>query len=809
MGNYNHYRASVGKGGLELLQGTCTPSAFHNSGEGHVHPPCHPNTRVSILRTIMEGIEGKRVFEDGIAHSTSTPDRFIFLTGPAGAGKSAIASTIAGRCDEEGRLLASFFFRVADPSRNHIRHFFPTIAYQICIAIPQARNYIAAVIERDPLILKKSLSIQLDSLLINPLLHLMNTGMLDASGRYCIVIDGLDECVDKKARCELLEILMSAVTRTNLPFVFFISSRPEYDITSIINSPNPSNISSRLYLDEKYLPNADIRQYLHDNFDTIKAKHPSSWSIPVNWPSDASLDALVRKASGQFIYAATVVKYVSSNQHNPMERLDLVLVPHHSHKDTLFAELDALYMHILSEIEDIDTLLRILSFYLLKTGLVPMDCRLPIWILGYTDIMSQTQTLNVLAMLRSNLCSLVIVEEVGHDDGWVNFVFQVHHASFIDFLCDRRRSEKYYMDLCRWRGEHISAAFRYLSTCKSGIIYNSWTLYYAFRFIKETLHGTCIKTVFHHFPHFSNEDLYGMIFESRSERGLMQEIIRDLYIILRKLEGFPSSPESSALHDKLSQVLDEYLRDTLQLFHLNPELQCFLTILPYATRCSINYRRCIEHLEILYSLLPGDVKDPRIDALYSLLRFNRSSFGRDPEDFVPFIADFLKDPNRAGPSALSGTDYAQMALRCLDFLCNTTFFEQQHLSSRDLARTKRNTPFLSRHRRESLYRLYKITRVHRKRWLLWEMSYSRCEFYHYVKGGRLNLLKTEFKAFRKFQLVGLALRYLPYLLKHSSKHEVLEASARQMFFPPYAFRHPRKLALARKAIANYIVRCLL
>ncbi|KAF9559313.1 hypothetical protein CPC08DRAFT_527371 [Agrocybe pediades] len=456
MGNYNDYRGATVKGGFERLQDACAPSAFHNSGEGHVHPPCHPNTRVAILRTIMERITGQRMYEDGVTRSTPTPDRFIILTGPAGAGKSAIASTIAGRCYEEGRLLASFFFRLADPSRNHSRHFFPTIAYQICLAIPQARNYIAAVIEKDPFILTKSLSRQLDSLLIKPLI---NSGMLNVTGRYCIIIDGLDECVDKekKARSELLETLVSGITRTNLPLVFFIASRPEYDITSVINSQNLASISNRLYLDSDW---NDIRLYLHDNFNTIKEKHPSRRLIPLNWPSDALFDALVRKAFGQFIYAATVVKYVASNQYNPMERLELVLAPHYNHKDTPFTELDALYMHILSEIEDIETLLRILSFYRLNRS--QMDCRLPIWVLGYTNIMSQRQAVNVLAMLRSNLPSLVTVkEESFFDSEQVAFSFYVNHASFIDFLCDSRRSGRYYMDLFLWRKEHISAIFRY------------------------------------------------------------------------------------------------------------------------------------------------------------------------------------------------------------------------------------------------------------------------------------------------------------------------------------------------------------
>ncbi|KAF4615819.1 hypothetical protein D9613_012443 [Agrocybe pediades] len=415
----------------------------------------------------MEGITtGDRVYADGYKHIKETPDRFIFLTGPAGAGKSAIASTIAGRCYEEGRLLASFFFRSSDPSRNHSRQLFPTIAYQICHAIPQTRNYITTVIDRDPLILKKSLSIQLDSLLINPLLHLMNSGMLDSTSRYCVIIDGLDECVEKeKKRSELLEILVSGITRANLPLVFFIASRPEYDIISVINSRNLDNISHRLYLNnESYLPDVDIRLYLHDNFNTIKSNHPSRSLIPSDWPSDSLVDALVDKALGQFIYAATVVKYVSSIQHNPMERLELVLAPRDNHTDSPFAELDALYMHILSAIDDVEILLRFLSFYVDNSGWRYMShCQpLPIWVLGLTKNMIERNMVSIVAMLRTNLASLVTVKEHRHPIGEATFSFDVHHASFTDFLCDRRRSERFYMDLRWWREEHISSAFQYL-----------------------------------------------------------------------------------------------------------------------------------------------------------------------------------------------------------------------------------------------------------------------------------------------------------------------------------------------------------
>ena len=44
-----------------------------------------------------------------------------------------------------------------------------------------------------------------------------------------------------------------------------------------------------------------------------------------SWPSVDILEELVKKSSGQFIYASTVVKYVTSIRHQPVDRLNIVL----------------------------------------------------------------------------------------------------------------------------------------------------------------------------------------------------------------------------------------------------------------------------------------------------------------------------------------------------------------------------------------------------------------------------------------------------------------------------------------------------
>ena len=133
------------------------------------------------------------------------------------------------------------------------------------------------------------------------------------------------------------------------------------------------NITTCIALDESYLPD-DIRLFLTDKFQEIKSTHRLRTYIPPEWPLPDVLDHLVYKSSGQFIYASTVIHYVTSIRHKPTDRLDIVLAIHPPQKDLPFAELDALYTHIFTGVEEIEPVLEILSLVLLSN---PHSLRLP------------------------------------------------------------------------------------------------------------------------------------------------------------------------------------------------------------------------------------------------------------------------------------------------------------------------------------------------------------------------------------------------------------------------------------------------
>lgn len=434
------------------LQEAVAPGAFHNSKDRFDPPKCHPNTRLAILTRIMSWVYREE--------SANIVGAFImWLYGGAGAGKSAIAQTIAERCEAEHLLLASFFFSRSDASRNSADKLIGTIAYQICLNVPGAREIVERVIERDPLVFKRSIQSQLTLLIVEPLHQIqLETGYFnDPSCLRLVVVDGLDECQNPDVQSNILEAISSVMEQRNLPLLFLITSRPEQQITWTINSNTFTKLHTRLALDDKYQPDHDIWRYLWDSFQRIKQNHRMKAYIDASWPSDDVMQTLVKKASGQFIYAAVVIKYVSSPRHRPTDRLDIILGVRSALRDTPFADLDMLYMHILSGVEDIESTMSIISFIIFRRQIF--------WGVG-NDAERVEQFLDLrpgdVELHLGDLSSVI-----QYNKAYARI--HITHASFQDFLLDSSRSQQFFIDPPFRHMLIARRAFYYLSP-KSGSI---------------------------------------------------------------------------------------------------------------------------------------------------------------------------------------------------------------------------------------------------------------------------------------------------------------------------------------------------
>ncbi|KAJ7206758.1 hypothetical protein GGX14DRAFT_366846 [Mycena pura] len=291
-------------------------------------PRCHPETREEILENIW-------------SWSTQNDPRIpiLWLWGPAGAGKSAIAQTFCQRLSDEGRLGASFFFKRGHPSRGNARKLITTIAYQLARLFPDVEHLVSRIISEDPSIVEQSLATQLEALIFKPCRAKMNKEELAV-----IVIDGLDECESNEVQKELLDSIGGSFHGQVVALRVLIASRPEPHIRETFEAPTFKQICWSLNIEQAL---ADVRRYLCDNTASITSTETMG-NVSTPWPTPDDIKKLVEKSSGYFIYAATIIKFIDDKDFRPTDRLAEVMhwqnTP--SDHDSPFQALDQLYTQI-------------------------------------------------------------------------------------------------------------------------------------------------------------------------------------------------------------------------------------------------------------------------------------------------------------------------------------------------------------------------------------------------------------------------------------------------------------------------------
>jgi len=317
-----------------------------------------------------------------------------------------------------------FFFSRTSSTRGSKDRLIATLAYQLALSIPDTRTHIEDAIERDPAIFNKSIRTQIDTLLVEPFQSVLSAQIIPS--QKLIIVDGLDECNGSQVQVDILDAIYRSFPTHQLPIKFLVVSRPEIEPIK--------SIYRRLALDDGYQPDDDIRLFFSDKFEHIKLTHPLRSTIPLFWPTGEVLKTLVRKSSGQ-LYAATVVRFVESKRHRPTARLKMVLETSAGAMNP-FVELDALYNHVLSSVDDIQLTLRVLSFYVMMPKFA--------YLLGFDASVLPELFLSLepgdIRMALINLSSIVSYDE---SSGKVTIL----HASLVDFLSDKRRSNIFHIDL--------------------------------------------------------------------------------------------------------------------------------------------------------------------------------------------------------------------------------------------------------------------------------------------------------------------------------------------------------------------------
>ena len=392
---------------------------MHDSKERFPQPKCHPSTRERILQRVLNWVE------------SDSSERILWLSGSAGSGKSAIAQTVSERCKQNDRLAATFFFFHTSSERNTSERLVATLAYQIALSVPGAKEFIANAVEDDPSVFSKDINSQFFQLLIRPL-TLAAQGW-DSTQQSLVIIDGLDECVDKRQQTDILSAICNAFMTHDLPLRFLICSRPEHDIQMRFERSDLQSATTRLVVNLDDTVTQDITTFLEAEFSRVHREHCIQ---ETPWPQEGVIQSLAERASGQFIYASTVIKFIDDRDFRPQQRLDMILgtVPHGIFSP--FADIDLLYTQILDTVpaSKIKKTLLLLAIIIYGSQLSRPK---GVWT-NYSSFLNKLLQLNsggVEYHLRE-LHSVLDVQKC----------ISMHHKSFLDFLSCKTRSGRYFID---------------------------------------------------------------------------------------------------------------------------------------------------------------------------------------------------------------------------------------------------------------------------------------------------------------------------------------------------------------------------
>ncbi|KAF6751618.1 hypothetical protein DFP72DRAFT_471255 [Ephemerocybe angulata] len=466
--------------GMKYLVANIAPGAIHDSQERSDAPKCMEETRVAVQQEIMSWIE------DG--ERDTQPKRIMWVTGPAGTGKTAILGTIADACKDKGTLAASFFFSAFAGSANRRtkRCFVPTLAFQLMghRDLKGIRQHVLLPIAEDKgIIFTKNLKEQFITMVLNPVLSMAKELGGSTQARLVIIIDGLDECdaeqyqgKDSSAHVpirrkeddqrEILSLLLLAANNPSFPFRILVGSRPEHPIHDFFATEGKV-CTRELFLDNKYDPASDIALFYKAKFSIICRR----FRLPEDWPGEEAIFTLIENASGQFIYAATVVRYIegspdstnsgtgtSGQPSTPHRRLEHILRLNLAHDSNNvhnpLAALDALYRLLLESSPDPE-----LSMKWLRAAEQHV---------GY----GQRPTVRVLRLVLEtspdeeqyalgSLSSLLLTQP---PEKSLDSPYPFYHKSFLDFIVDETRCGlERYLTIDQVRGWMTQRFFRTLN----------------------------------------------------------------------------------------------------------------------------------------------------------------------------------------------------------------------------------------------------------------------------------------------------------------------------------------------------------
>jgi NACHT domain len=258
---------------------------------------CMEGTRTAVLDEIVAW--AKKPFD---SERKSNDSSMFWLYGMPGLGKTSVANSLCDRLGKGGNLGGSFICKHDNPSLREPEAVLPTLIAQLVRMWGPFRKLVAQVLHDEPQINPTSTK---GDLLLKPL-RLLKKHPLHP---LVLVIDALDECGKHNTRGPLLNCLVEACSLVHW-LKIVVTSRPESDIISFFDA---RNITGRdLGTDD--LAYEDIHLFTRRRLGSVaKRRH-----LPFDWPGEESVNKIVERSNGLFIFVETLYRLVDIPEPEPL-----------------------------------------------------------------------------------------------------------------------------------------------------------------------------------------------------------------------------------------------------------------------------------------------------------------------------------------------------------------------------------------------------------------------------------------------------------------------------------------------------------
>lgn len=274
----------------QLLRPLVTSDARYDPSAG-----CLDGTRTKIRSDIHEWID-----------NCNSSQSLFWLYGPAGCGKSTVARSVCEKLTEIGCLGGTFFCERDNEQLRKPENIASTLAANLAFVCQPYGAELVTVLRQSPQLINSALVTQFRHMFTEPIKAI---GSKIQQKTLVFVVDALDECGTDGTRIRLLECLLDLCRLTTWLKVI-VTSRPSVELANFFRKEG--DIPRHDLFQEDYVSiSADISSFIWHRLNHLMRDDESLEGK--GWLDDGTIERLVARANGLFIWARTACDAISKS----------------------------------------------------------------------------------------------------------------------------------------------------------------------------------------------------------------------------------------------------------------------------------------------------------------------------------------------------------------------------------------------------------------------------------------------------------------------------------------------------------------